>query len=109
MISRPGTYFAGQMTGVEGYVESAASGLLAGRALASRLLGEEPVIFPTATAIGALAAYISTPNRDFQPMNVTFGLMDPLEKRVRNKAQRYEQISLRAIDIVRKLSGESDN
>lgn len=109
MISRPGTYFAGQMTGVEGYVESAASGLMAGLALAARLNGREPVDFGTATAIGALAHYISTPNADFQPMNITFGLIDPLEKRVRNKAQRYELISDRAIGIVRDLSAKLDS
>ena len=109
MISRPGTYFAGQMTGVEGYVESAASGLMAGLALAARLNGREPVDFGTATAIGALAHYISTPNADFQPMNITFGLIDPLEKRVRNKAQRYELISERAIGIVRDLSAKLDS
>ena len=97
------------MTGVEGYVESAASGLTAGLALAQKLNGREPVEFPTATAIGALSHYISTPNSDFQPMNITFGLIDGLDKRVRNKAQRYELISQRAIDIVRNLSAKLDN
>ena len=109
MISRPGTYFAGQMTGVEGYVESAASGLMAGLALAARLNGREPVDFGTSTAIGALAHYISMPNSDFQPMNITFGLIDPLDQRVRNKAQRYEMISERAIGIVRDLSEKLDS
>ena len=109
MLSRPDTYFAGQMTGVEGYVESAASGLTAGLALARKLMGKAPVAFPTATAIGALSHYISTPNSDFQPMNITFGLIDGLDKRVRNKAQRYELISQRAIDIVRDLSAKLDN
>lgn len=109
MKSRPGTYFAGQMTGVEGYVESAASGLTAGIALARQLQGRETVDFGTSTAIGALAHYISTPNQDFQPMNITFGLIDPLEKRVRNKAQRYELISERAIGIVRDLSAKIDS
>ena len=109
MISRPGTYFAGQMTGVEGYVESAASGLMAGLALAARLNGREPVDFGTSTAIGALAHYIATPNSDFQPMNITFGLIDPLDQRVRNKAQRYEMISERAIGIVRDLSEKLDS
>ena len=109
MISRPGTYFAGQMTGVEGYVESAASGLMAGLALAARMRGRETVDFGTATAIGALAHYISTPNTDFQPMNITFGLIDPLDRRVRNKAQRYELISERAISIVRDLSAQLDS
>ena len=108
-LSRPDTYFAGQMTGVEGYVESAASGLTAGLALAQKLNGRESVEFPTATAIGALSHYISTPNSDFQPMNITFGLIDGLDKRVRNKAQRYELISQRAIAILRDLSAILDN
>ena len=109
MLSRPETYFAGQMTGVEGYVESAASGLTAGLALAQKLNGRESMEFPTATAIGALSHYISTPNSDFQPMNITFGLIDGLDKRVRNKAQRYELISQRAIAILRDLSAKLDN
>lgn len=108
MISRPSLYFAGQMTGVEGYVESAASGLMAGLSLARRLHGEEAVDFPTTTAIGALSHYIAAPNHDFQPMNITFGLIDPLAQRVRNKAQRYEKISERAIAVVRDLSVQID-
>ena len=109
MISRPGLYFAGQMTGVEGYVESASSGLLAGISLARRLRGEEAVDFPTSTAIGALSHYIAAPNPDFQPMNVTFGIIDPLGERIRNKAMRYERISQRALEIVRDLSAKIDN
>lgn len=109
MISRPGLYFAGQMTGVEGYVESASSGLLAGISLARRLRGEEAVDFPTSTAIGALSHYIAAPNYDFQPMNVTFGIIDPLGERIRNKAMRYERISQRALEIVRDLSAKIDN
>ncbi len=108
MISRPGVYFAGQMTGVEGYVESAASGLVAGMALARRLQGMEPVNFGTSTAIGALANYIAAPNSAFQPMNITFGLIDPLDRRVRGKAQRYEQISQRAISILKDLIEKND-
>ena len=102
-------YFAGQMTGVEGYVESASSGLLAGISLARRLRGEEAVDFPTSTAIGALSHYIAAPNYDFQPMNVTFGIIDPLGERIRNKAMRYERISQRALEIVRDLSAKIDN
>ena len=78
MISRPMCYFAGQMTGVEGYVESAASGLYAGRALADQLHGKEPFTLPSFTAIGAMGKYVSTPNSHFQPMNCTFGIIDPL-------------------------------
>ena len=104
MIEKPDVYFAGQMTGVEGYVESAASGLMAGISLYKRLNGENAVEFPTATAIGALSHYIATPNQDFQPMNITFGLIDSLDKKVRNKMQRYELIGERALTIVRELS-----
>lgn len=108
MSARPSVYFAGQMTGVEGYVESASSGLMAGIALARRLRGEETIDFTTATAIGALAHYIAAPNHDFQPMNITFGLLDPLNERIRNKAQRYEKISERALSIVQDLSAKMD-
>ena len=109
MIEKPEVYFAGQMTGVEGYVESAASGLMAAISLARRLRGEEAIEFPTATAIGALSHYAATPNHDFQPMNITFGLIDSLDKRVRNKMQRYEMIAERALAIVRDLSAQLDS
>ncbi|MBQ9211864.1 MAG: methylenetetrahydrofolate--tRNA-(uracil(54)-C(5))-methyltransferase (FADH(2)-oxidizing) TrmFO [Clostridia bacterium] len=102
MIHRPRTYFAGQMTGVEGYVESAASGLVAGISLARDLLGLKPLTFPGLTALGAMGRYISTPNERFQPMNCAFGLIDPLpvepgKKRIRNKVERYEAIAARAL------------
>ncbi len=109
MIERPGLYFAGQMTGVEGYVESAASGLVAGVSLACRLMGKEPPVFPRATALGAMAHYVSTPVRDFQPMNCCFGLIEPLpvepgKKPIRNKVQRYEAIGRRSLAIVGDLA-----
>ena len=109
VIRRPMCYFAGQMTGVEGYVESAASGLVAGRSLASQLLGETPVTLPGFTATGAMGRYVSTPNRNFQPMNCTFGIIDPLppvpgQKRIRDKQARYEAISDRALAFIRSLS-----
>ncbi len=85
MITNPNIYFAGQMTGVEGYVESAASGLLAGISLAQRLNGKEAIDFTTKTAIGALGHYIAAPHADFQPSNINFSLIDPLEIRIRNK------------------------
>ena len=84
MISRPGVYFAGQMTGVEGYVESASSGMVAGISLARQLLGKEPVDFTRLTAIGALAHHVAQATGDFQPMNANFGLIAPIEKRIRN-------------------------
>ncbi len=102
MIGRPGCYFAGQMTGVEGYVESAASGLVAGLSLAAALTGREQPDFPGFTALGAMGRYVSTPNAGFQPMNCAFGLIDPLpvepgKKRIRKKADRYEAISERSL------------
>lgn len=102
VIGNERLYFAGQITGVEGYVESAASGLLVGLTLAYRLQGKTPPHFGGRTAIGAMGRYISTPNKRFQPMNCAFGLIDPLdvvpgEKRIRNKQQRYEKVSERAL------------
>ena len=96
-LSQRGLWFAGQMTGVEGYVESASSGIVAGLNAALRLMDRNELVFPVETAIGSLARYISTPNRHFQPMNVTFGLMPPLDTRVRNKQARYQLISQRAL------------
>ena len=96
-----GLFFAGQLTGVEGYVESASSGFTAGVSLARRLLGQEPVDFTDETAIGALGHYVSDYNgSDFQPMNVTFGIMAPLKERIRNKRERYERIANRALEHI---------
>lgn len=100
VIGTPGLYFAGQITGVEGYVESAASGLTAGISLANRLLGRPQVSFPTTTALGALGRHVSAKRHDFQPMNISFGLIDPLETRIRDKVKRYETISKRALDAL---------
>lgn len=105
MRERPGLYFAGQMTGVEGYVESAASGLTAALSMARRLSGEAPVDFSAKTAIGALGHYVAEYNGDdFQPMNVTFGILDPLNERIRKKTERYGKIAERALKIVKELS-----
>ncbi len=102
MLSQPRIAFAGQITGVEGYVESAASGLLCGIMTAYRVLGKEPPVFSGKTAMGAMGRYVSTPNKRFQPMNCAFGLIDQLEvqpgqKRIRNKLLRYEAIAQRAL------------
>ena len=103
--TQPRISFAGQITGVEGYVESAASGLLVGIETARRLAGLSPVHFPPETAIGALAHYISNPSvTAFQPMNINFGIMPPLQKRVRGKKFRNEAISARSLEILEKLS-----
>lgn len=99
--NRPLLYFAGQMTGVEGYVESASSGLIAALSLHEKLLGKTPVDFGDSSAIGALGHYVSGyAGSDFQPMNVTFGLMSPLDKKIRNKQQRCHAIAQRALALV---------
>ena len=103
MLQRPGVYFAGQMTGVEGYVESAASGLVAGLSLARKLRGEVPVDFTRLTAIGAMAHYVSSAGGGFQPMNANFGLLDPLERRVKGKQERYAQVAVRALNVIEAL------
>jgi len=104
MIARPGLFFAGQMTGVEGYVESAASGLVAGVCAAMRRQGKPLPDFPRETAMGALAHYVAAENRAFQPMNVTFGIMAAWPERVRGgKQARYEKIAQRALDTLERL------
>ncbi len=98
---RPTLLFAGQMTGVEGYVESAASGLVAGINAAKLALGEEPVVFPEQTAIGSMANYITTTNaKNFQPMNANFGLFPALDKKIKNKQERNEQHATRALETI---------
>ena len=102
--SEPRISFAGQMTGVEGYVESAASGMLVGIETAARLLELEPVNFPQETAIGALGLYISGGSvGDFQPMNINFGIMTPLGYRVKGKRNKNAEISARSLKIIDEL------
>ncbi len=96
--------FAGQMTGVEGYVESAASGFLAAVAMAAKVQGKKPVEFPKETAIGALGLYISDERIDhFQPMNVNFSIIAPLEQRVRKKAEKNLAIANRSLGLIEEL------
>ena len=102
--SEPRISFAGQMTGVEGYVESAASGMLVGIETAARLLELPPVDFPQETAIGALGLYISGGSvGDFQPMNINFGIITPLGYRVRGKRNKNAEISARSLAIIEEL------
>ena len=99
--AQPRICFAGQMTGVEGYVESAASGFLAAVELSRRLAGRPPVDFPRETAVGALALYISDESvADFQPMNINFGLIPPLGYKVKGKRNKNAELSKRALDIL---------
>ncbi|PHF25475.1 methylenetetrahydrofolate--tRNA-(uracil(54)-C(5))-methyltransferase (FADH(2)-oxidizing) TrmFO [Bacillus toyonensis] len=98
---RDDLFFAGQMTGVEGYVESAASGLLAGINAARLVKGEEPVVLPPVTAMGSMANYITATNaKNFQPMNANFGLFAPLEKKIKKKAERSEAYATRALETI---------
>ncbi len=103
--NKPGLYFAGQMTGVEGYVESASSGIVAGINAARYLKGEAPIIFPSTTATGALSHYIANfVGKHFQPMNINFGIIDSLDERIRSKRERYQKISRRALDIMKGIT-----
>lgn len=90
-------YFAGQISGVEGYVESIASGLVAGLNAVAQLKNKEKVIFPNETVIGALADYISTENDKFQPMNANFGILPSLDEKIKDKWQRYEKLSQKSL------------
>ena len=97
----PRVCFAGQITGVEGYVESTASGFLAAVELARRLEGKPPVDFPQETAVGALARYVSNESvTDFQPMNVNFGIIPPLDYRVKGKRNKNAELSKRALELL---------
>ena len=104
MIKSPKTFFAGQITGVEGYVESASSGMSAGINMARILSGKEPVDFTSLTAIGALSHYVSEGSvGTFQPMNVTFGIIDPLGVKIRKKAEKNAAISKRALEKIEEI------
>lgn len=101
---RPRLFFAGQITGVEGYVESAASGLMAGINAARLARGEEPLIFPEDTAHGALSHYIThAEGKNFQPMNVNFGLLPPLGQKIRDKKVKNKMIADRALESLEKF------
>ncbi|MGN7174916.1 methylenetetrahydrofolate--tRNA-(uracil(54)-C(5))-methyltransferase (FADH(2)-oxidizing) TrmFO [Paenibacillus sp. FSL R5-0490] len=99
--NRDDLFFAGQMTGVEGYVESAASGLVAGINAARLVTGEDPIEFPHETAIGSMARYITTANpKSFQPMNANFGLFPELPEKIRGKKERNEKHAERALGTI---------
>ena len=112
MISRKQCFFAGQITGVEGYVESAGSGLVAGMTLAAELNETDIPVFPSCTALGAMGKHVSTPNPNFQPMNCSFGLIDPLpvipgEKRLKKKQDRYEAVAQRALSCIKSIQSQT--
>ena len=104
---QPRIAFAGQMTGVEGYVESCASGFLAGVELARRLKGQAPLNFPQETAIGALSLYVSNESVGvFQPMNINFGIIPPLDHRVKGKRNKNAELSARSLQIIDQMHEE---
>lgn len=104
MKNNPHLFFAGQMTGVEGYIESASSGFVAGLNAARTALGKDLCLFPDTTAIGALAHYVSSAQGNFQPMNVNFGIMAPLGQKVKGgKAVRNQKISERALAVIEEI------
>lgn len=103
-------FFAGQMTGVEGYVESAASGLLAGINAARLAKGEELLVLPPETVMGSMARYITTADsKHFQPMNANFGLVPELPTRIRNKREKNEKLAERALDTIQNFTQERHN
>ena len=103
MKSIKNLYFAGQITGVEGYVESISSGLMAGINASNEFYGKEEFTLPIETMTGALANYISTPNEKFQPMNANFGIVPGLEKRIKDKKEKYTILADRAISKLKEI------
>lgn len=101
--NRSNLFFAGQITGVEGYVESIASGLLAGINSVKQFKKEEKIIFPDTTMIGALTKYITTPRKHFAPMNANFGILPELEEKIKDKKVRYEELAKRALISLKRL------
>ena len=103
----PKIYFAGQITGVEGYIESASSGMAAGLFAARQILGLSPAEFSSRTAIGALANYVSNPAiYDFQPMNVNFGIFEDLGVRIKDKREKAERYAQRSFDEIEEKAAE---
>ena len=107
--TRPTVFFAGQITGVEGYVESAASGILAAAHLLKKLNGKQPVVPPLTTVMGALSAHISGANADFQPMNANFGILKAAEKTIKDKKQRYAYLAERSLADMRRYKEECND
>ncbi len=100
----PRIYFAGQISGVEGYMESASSGILAGYNAVRRILGEEPILLPKITMMGALSQYICDESvKNFQPMGAAFGIIEPLEEKIRDKKERYQRLAERSIEYFKTI------
>ena len=95
-------YFAGQISGVEGYVESISSGMVCALNAINKIKGREKIIFPKETMIGALASYISTENENFQPMNANFGILPSLEEKINDKKVKYGKLADRALEELKR-------
>lgn len=104
--SNKNIYFAGQITGVEGYVESIASGMVVGLNVVNKIKNKEQIIFPETTMIGALSKYISTPNEKFQPMNANFGILPSLSEKIRDKKVKYEKLADMALEKLKEYIRE---
>ena len=102
LFTNPQIFFAGQITGVEGYAESAVTGILAAYHILEKLRGGEAQVPPKTTVSGALSAYISSPNKNFQPMNANFGILAPAGREIRGKKERYAYLAERAISDIHK-------
>ena len=104
MKKHPNIYFAGQISGVEGYMESASSGILAGYNAARRIFGEEPILLPKITMMGALSQYICDESvKSFQPMGAAFGIIDPLDEKIRDKKERYQALAERSMEYFKSI------
>ena len=103
---KPFCYFAGQITGVEGYVESIGSGLIAAVSMDRRLKGKNPLSLNNETVIGALANYCATENKDFQPMNANYGILSPILCDSRDKKKKKELMGIRSLQTIKKLMEE---
>lgn len=109
MRDNPDIYFAGQITGVEGYIESAMSGIMAGKNTARRLAGKKPLVLPVTTMTGALSAYISDESvNDFQPMGCNMGILPPLDENIRDKKLKYMKYAERALSDLEKAIADSE-
>ena len=103
LVSDPDLFFAGQITGVEGYVESAASGILAGVQVLRRLQGKPPIDFPAETVIGALSHYVVRKNVDFQPMNANYGIVRPVYGFDHDKKAKKAAVMERSLSVIEKI------
>jgi methylenetetrahydrofolate--tRNA-(uracil-5-)-methyltransferase len=107
MREYPNLFFAGQMTGVEGYIESCGSGFVAGLNAARRALGMDEIVFPRHTMLGAMSHYVSEGGGGkFVPMNANFGILAPLPIRIKDKKERYKTLAQRALQAIRQTIGE---